>query len=266
MEMAELVARARAGERSAIDELVRGTTDLVYNLSVRMLGSPADAEDATQEILMKLVTHLDSFRGDSAFRTWAYRVASNHLLTTRKRGAEMRVDSFDDLGDKLANNLADGDLPADDQVLVHEGKLICTSMMLACLDRDLRLAFILGEILELASDEAAAILEIAPDAYRKRLSRARERMAEFTTKTCGLVDEANACRCSTQAAHAVRVGMLDPKCLVWSSLPRHAETQQARVAEIDGISRAVAIFRGRPDFVPPSALVEGMRRVLETLR
>src|ERR1700744_4355612 len=101
---AELVDRAKAGERDALDQLVRATKDLVFNLAVRMLGSPTDAEDATQEILIKIVTHLASFRGDSAFRTWAYRIPTNHLLTTRKRGAELRADSFEQLGETLDAN------------------------------------------------------------------------------------------------------------------------------------------------------------------
>jgi RNA polymerase sigma factor (sigma-70 family) len=257
---AEVVERARSGERAAIDQLVRATKDLVYNLAVRMLGNPADAEDATQEVLIKIITHLDAFRGDSAFRTWAYRVASNHLLTARKRGAEQRVESFDDMGEKLAANLADGDRPIEDQILLHEAKLICTSTMLACLDRDHRLAFILGEIFELPSDEAAAILEIGGDAFRKRLSRARERMTEFMGKTCGLVDEANACRCGKQAAHGIRVGFIDPSCLVW---PRpQPERGRARLAELDGLSRALEIFRGHPRYTAPDALVERLQRAL----
>ena len=191
-----LVDRARGGDRDALGQLVAATKDMVFNLAIRMLGSPSDAEDATQEILIRIITHLGSFRGESAFRTWAYRVASNHLLTTRKRGAELRADSLDALGERLADNLAAGDPAVDDQLIVHEAKLICTSTLLACLDRDHRLAYILGEIFELAGDEGAAILDIAPDAFRKRLSRARARMDEFMAKQCGLVNPASTCRCA----------------------------------------------------------------------
>jgi RNA polymerase sigma factor (sigma-70 family) len=265
----ELVERARNGDRAALDELLRGAKDLVYNLAIRMLGSPADAEDATQEILLKIATHLDSFRGDSAFRTWAYRVASNHLLNTRKRGAaEQRVTSFDELEGRLAGNLAAGEPAVDDQLLVSEAKLICTTSMLACLDRDHRLAYILGEIFELANDEAAAIMEIGADAFRKRLSRARERMAQFMTRTCGLVDEANSCRCGKQAGHALAAGYLDAKCLVWSTHRTRERRQQshARLADLDAMSRAIEVFRSHPEFIAADALVAGVRRALEAAR
>lgn len=260
----ELIARARTGDKAALEELVRATKDLVYNLAVRMLGSPADAEDATQEILLKLVTRLDSFRGESAFRTWAYRVAANHLLTTKKRGAELRAESFDELGEKLAGNLAAGDLPVDEQALVQEAKLICTSTMLACLDRDHRLAYILGDIFELASDEGAAILEIASDAFRKRLSRARERMTEFMSRTCGLVDASRACRCGKQAGHAIAAGYLDPKQLAFGSQACRLEPKPERLDDLDGVARAIAVFRGHPQYIAPDALVRHVRRALDS--
>lgn len=258
-----LIARAKRGDRHAQDELVRGTKDLVYNLAIRMLGSPADAEDATQEILLKLVTRLDSFRGDSAFRTWAYRVAANHLLTTRKRAAEKRAESFEALAGLLESHLADGDPPVEEQILINQAKLICTSTMLTCLDRDQRIAYILGEILELPSEEAAAVVEVSPDAYRKRLSRARARMEEFMRQTCGLVDQSRPCRCGKQAAWGVRSGAIDPERLEWSCHPARERSSQARVDDVDRISRAVAVFRGHPIYVAPDALVERIRQALE---
>jgi RNA polymerase sigma factor (sigma-70 family) len=259
---AELVERARAGEREALDELVRATKDLVFNLALRMLGVVADAEDATQEILIKIVTHLASFRGDSSFRTWAYRVAANHLLTMRKRGAEVRVSSFEQFGEALDANLVAGDPAVDDQLVVREAKLICTSMMLACLDRDHRLAFVLGEIFELASDEGAAILEISSDAFRKRLSRARDRMTEFMGARCGLVNPSNACRCAKQAGHAVAMGRLDPKRLAWGALGCRPTPKPERVADIDSVAYAIEVFRAHPDFIAPEAVLEGIKQVL----
>nr|HEX4319049.1 RNA polymerase sigma factor [Kofleriaceae bacterium] len=263
MDNAQVVALAQAGDRAAIDQLVRDTKDLVYNLAVRMLGNPADAEDATQEILLKIVTHLDAFRGDSAFRTWAYRVAANHLLTARKRGAERRADSLEQLGDELLSHLPHGEPAIEDRLLLEEAKLICSSTMLAVLERDLRIAFILGEVLELASDEAAAILEVTPEAFRKRLSRARDRMASFTGKTCGLVDEANPCRCGKQARFAVDAKLVDPTCLVWQGHERrHVAAGRERIAAIDTLGKAIEVFRSHPEYIAPGTLVAGVQRAL----
>ena len=163
--------------------------DRIYNLALRMLWHPADAEDATQEILVRLVTHLGSFRGESAFTTWAYRVASNYLLTTRKRRAEREELTFERFAEQLDEGLAP-DVPGpaaevENRLLVEEVKLGCSQGMLLCLDRDHRLAYILGDVFGVTSQEAAEIVGISPVAFRKRLSRARARLHGFMEPQCG---------------------------------------------------------------------------------
>jgi RNA polymerase sigma factor (sigma-70 family) len=256
----ELVARARGGDRAALDQLVRDMNDLVFRLAARMLGDPADAEDATQEILIKLVTSLDSFRGESALRTWVYRVASNHLLRTRQRRARNFAESFEELAERLDSGLAAGIPPADDQLIIEEAKLICTSMMLQCLDRDHRVAFILGEILELPGEEAAMVLEIAPDTYRKRLSRARTRMGEFVAKQCGLANDDVPCSCAKQAGRAVAHGWIDPAHLGWVHRARAKPTPH--VEEVNALERAIAVFRKLPELVGPEGLARELRALL----
>ena len=78
-ELQDLVNQATAGDKKALETLITGVQDMVFNLSLRMLGTFADAEDATQDILLKMITHLSSFRGDSSFTTWVFRIATNNL-------------------------------------------------------------------------------------------------------------------------------------------------------------------------------------------
>ena len=78
-ELQAFVDKATAGDKKALETLVAGVQDMVFNLSLRMLGTFADAEDATQDILLKMITHLSTFRGESAFTTWVFRIAVNHL-------------------------------------------------------------------------------------------------------------------------------------------------------------------------------------------
>lgn len=89
-ELEAVVARAKSGDSSALDALVRALGNDVFRLSLRMTAHPEDAEDATQEILIKIVTRLDSFRGKSSIRTWAYRIAVLRRAT-RAVGGE-RID------------------------------------------------------------------------------------------------------------------------------------------------------------------------------
>src|SRR6185437_5124933 len=125
----ELVKRVRKGEPAALSELMELTQDLVFNLAIRMLGNPADAEDASQEILIRVVSGLADFRGDSALRTWVYRVASNHLLTAQRKRTEQYFENLDTVGAALDEGMASPVPALEDQVLVTEAKLHCTSHM-----------------------------------------------------------------------------------------------------------------------------------------
>ena len=94
-EIENLVEKAKMGDKDVLDEIIMRIQDNIYGLAIRMLFIPADAEDATQEILVKVVTHLCTFRGESRFDTWVYRIASNHLMTMRKSRAERWKMTFD---------------------------------------------------------------------------------------------------------------------------------------------------------------------------
>ena len=82
-ELQALVDKATVGDKKSLETLIEGVQDLVFNLSLRMLGTFADAEDATQDILLKMITHLSSFRGESSFTTWVFGIAVNHPHKTQ---------------------------------------------------------------------------------------------------------------------------------------------------------------------------------------
>ncbi len=80
----ELIDQAVNGDKKVLESLLLSVQDMIYNLSLRMLGSPQDAEDAVQEIMIKIITQLSTFRKESTFSTWAYRVATNYLINCKK--------------------------------------------------------------------------------------------------------------------------------------------------------------------------------------
>lgn len=264
------VARAKAGDRSALESVVRAVQEDVYGVALRFLWHPQDAEDATQEILIRVITGLGSFRGDSGFRTWVYRVACNKLLTLRKQRMEQRSISFEEFGDELARGLSDDSLcveyDLDEALLLEEVKIGCTLAMLMCLDRNHRLAYILGEIVELDHHEAAEVLEIAPAAFRKRLSRARASITSFMTSRCGLVNSANACRCRRRVTTAVALGRVDPENLLFASsldCAKRFPEVLVRVRQLEETRRAAALYRSHPNPKPSESFVSWLRRVVD---
>src|SRR5207245_4316857 len=90
----ELVEQAKSGDRAALEKLVLRHQAWVYNIAVRMVFHPHDAEEVTQEVLVKVITKLGTFRGESSFRTWLYRIAANHVLNMKRRSAETSVTTF----------------------------------------------------------------------------------------------------------------------------------------------------------------------------
>jgi RNA polymerase sigma factor (sigma-70 family) len=264
------VALAKAGDRDALESVVRAVQQDVYGVALRFLWHPQDAEDATQEILVRVITGLGGFRGDSAFRTWVYRIACNRLLTLGQQRMEQRAMSFEELGEDLARGLSDDDSRMergpDEALLLEEVKVGCTLFMLLGLDRNHRLAYILGEILELEHHEAAEVLEIAPAAYRKRLSRARASLTSFMTSRCGLVNPAQACRCRRRVATAVDLGRVDPGNLLFASSIDQAKRFPevlVKIRELEETRRAAALYRSHPGPKPSDAFASWLREVID---
>lgn len=265
-----VVARAQEGDRAALEAVVNSVRDQIYQLALRMLWHPADAEDATQEILIRIVTHLGSFRGESAFSTWSYRVAANYLLTTRKRRAEREELTFERFAEQLDAGLApEAPGPAaevENRLLVEEVKLGCSQGMLLCLDRNHRLAYILGDVFGVTSQEAAEITGISPVAFRKRLSRARTRLHGFMDRKCGLVNPDNPCRYARRVDYAVKIGRVDPDRLLFATHPvrREPDAVTREVArEMDQLHSAADLLRGHPDYAAPGKATEVIRSLLD---
>lgn len=255
---ASLVAAAVGGDQRALEQLLRAVADDVHRLARRMLWHPQDAEDATQEILVKVATRLSTFRGDAHVTTWVHRIAVNYLLTTRRRRAENPTLTFAAFGEDLARNLdaAYDSRGVDDELLTQEVMVGCTQGMLLCLDRDHRMAYILGDVLELTSDQAAELCEIAPATFRKRLQRARARIQQFMQGHCGLVDPANPCRCRRRVGAAINHGRVDPEDLLF------ARRVDALKLDMQRFTDAGAIFRSHPELRTPRALVDAVLRAV----
>lgn len=212
-ELKILVDKATSGDKNSLEALIAGVQDIVFNLSLRMLGTFADAEDATQDILLKVITHLSSFRGDSAFTTWVFRIASNHLKNYKKHMFAHYPLSFEYYGNDIENGKIQ-DVPdltqnVEKDILAEELKMSCTNVMLQCLDVESRCIFILGTMFKIDSRIAGDILEMTPEAYRQRLSRIRKKMADFLSEYCGEYGSGR-CKCKDRVNYAIQSHRIDP--------------------------------------------------------
>ncbi len=219
----EWVDKAVGGDRQALQDLIISVEDMIYNLSLRMLGSPYDAEDGAQEIIIKIITQLSTFRKESAFSTWVYRIAINYLINYKKSIFAQRPLSFEiyaeDINTGFIPNTEDLTLSVDENILAEELKLSCTNVMLQCLDPESRCIYVLGVMFKANSNVCGEILGITPETYRQRLSRIRKKVGEFLSDYCGLAGKGS-CDCKKRVGYAIKSQRLNPKKLEYSDLEK----------------------------------------------
>ena len=247
-ELLELIQKATAGDKPSLETVICSVQDLVFNLSLRMLGTFPDAEDASQDILLKVMTHLSSFKGESSFSTWVFRIAVNHLKDYKKHMFARFPLSFEFYGDDI-QNAGTEDVPdltqnVEQAILAEELKLSCTNVMLQCLDTESRCIFILGTMFRVDSRIAGDILGITPEAYRKRLSRVRKKMADFLTEYCGEYGTGK-CHCADRVNYAVQSRRINPAQLYYqTAVPVQImlDVKEA-MEEIDDLSQEFSFCR-----------------------
>src|SRR5437870_42124 len=113
-----LVDQAKSGDRGALEKLILRHQAWIYNIAIRMVFRPDDAEEVTQEVLVKVITKLSTFKGESKFRTWLYRITANHVLNMRRRAVETQELTFARYG-KAIDDTPDLDLPDPKSVPVE---------------------------------------------------------------------------------------------------------------------------------------------------
>ncbi len=172
----QLVERVQAGDKAAFDLLVRKYQHRVLKLVSRFVSDAAEAEDVAQEAFLKAYRALASFRGDSAFYTWLYRIAintaKNALVSNRRRPVDFDLDLQDPEQYDRHARLKEGDTP--EGVLLTEEIRSVVEKAMEQLPEDLRTAIVLRELEGLSYEEIAEAMDCPVGTVRSRIFRARE--------------------------------------------------------------------------------------------
>ncbi len=173
----KLVERFLEGDKSALDELLQRYHSRVYRLAYGILRNPQDAEEVIQEVFLRVFQKLDSFKGESSFSSWLYRVAINTTYMKLRDRKGVSTFSFDQVGKLLDEEMiksGSGEWVArpDDELLTEEALRII-SEAIDQLPDDFKTVLILRDVEGLSTDEVAEILGLTPAAVKSRLHRAR---------------------------------------------------------------------------------------------
>lgn len=268
----DLVKQAQNGCKDSLQQVMSQIKTDVNSLAVKFLWDPHDAEDATQEILLKVLMHIGSFRGESKFTTWVYRVACNQLLAMKKQKMEKQNLTFEFMSEDLSSGLEETEssysATPEYHKILDEIRIGCTLAMLQCLDRTSRLSYILGEIMEFEYFEASKLLDISASAYRQRLSRARKSINQFMLNHCGLVNTDTNCRCSKRVSTAIELKRIDPENLMFTK--NTTDNQQFSIAvnkirELKDVRRTVALYKMQPTIKPDGRFSIWLKDTLEEI-
>lgn len=192
----------------------------LYNLALRLVYYPNDAKDLTQDVWVKIINSIDTFEQNSDFKTWAYRILINEFLN-QQRQKRFTILEFDEFATTMTN-MKDEHLNSDydeqqKELLLNEAKVGCMLGMLLCLKDEERAIFVLGEIFEIKSEIGALIFDISNESFRKKLSRAREKIYDFMDKNCSLINKVNICKCKNKVNAMLELKYIDEANILFNS-------------------------------------------------
>lgn len=268
MEFNEIVEAAKAGNKDALERIVIGIQDNIYGLALRMLYNPADADDATQEILIKVITHLNSFQGKSLFTTWVYKIAANYLIRYKqveKKYSTTFLKYEDSLELESSSKWEQSEIDPAERTNYDEIRISCLQGLLLCLSRELRITYLLVDIFDINSKEGAKILGIKAEVFRKRLSRAREKLRLFMIKNCSVLKQNNPCKCGYHVYSQIGTDRFSDNNIKFAKLRSINNPEPSQlVEEMDELNQIGFIFRTNPQVKAPDKFITGIREIINS--
>lgn len=171
-----LIERASHGDAQAFNELMSLHERRMYAVALRMCGAKEDAEDCLQEAMLRVYRSIGSFKAQSAFGTWVYRITVNTCLDELRRRKSRPTASLDGLLDEGWSPADGGDGPEQRTVRREQRRML--EVLIAELPEDMRAAIVLRDIQGLSYDDISAALGVNVGTIKSRISRGRERLRE----------------------------------------------------------------------------------------
>ncbi len=166
----DMLIKASQGDMQAFEELYKASSSFIYNVALRIVNNREDALEVAQEVFMIIYDKLKTFRFESSFKTWAYRITANHAINFAKKSSRARTVPFEEAaGEGAVYNEARDHIDQE-----HDRQLV--ERLLGELNPDQRACVVLRDIQGLSYEEIAQTLSININTVRSRLKRSREKL------------------------------------------------------------------------------------------
>ncbi|NJD03334.1 MAG: sigma-70 family RNA polymerase sigma factor [Ruminiclostridium sp.] len=173
----DLLEGAKSGDVAAFEQLIESYQKKIFNMALRMLGNYDDAGDLTQEVLIRIYKSIRSFKEQSSFSTWIYRITTNVCLDEIRRRKNRKVISLDEeikLDDGDMKRQIESDEPSPEETAEAEDLKKIVNDAIARLSEEHRIAIVLRDIQGLSYEEIAEVLKCPEGTVKSRINRARQ--------------------------------------------------------------------------------------------
>jgi RNA polymerase sigma-70 factor (ECF subfamily) len=175
----DVLVKASQGDLQAFEEVYKASSSFVYNVALRIVNNKEDAQEVTQEVFLIIYNKLKSFRFESSFKTWAYRITANYAINFAKKNSRTKTVAFDESWDQGASS------SEVDKQMDQEHQSIVVEKLLGEITPDQRACVVLRNIEGLSYQEIALALNININTVRSRLKRAREKLVSLKSNLQG---------------------------------------------------------------------------------
>lgn len=243
------------------DRLYRDNQAKVYRLALSITGNTQDAEDITQEAFYRAFRSYETFREDSSFFTWIYRIAINvsndYLKHRTKPPIEMLTE---DLGYSLEDIIDPNPVSnPETELLAFQARIKCLHAMTECLPKDQRMVFCLAVTLDLPHKTVADILECSVGSVKTKLHRAKKRWFGYMENKCQLIKRSNPCNCRQFVRFCLSQGMISKEASLKLRPPAdvHARKDIRKMSALRDIYRD--LYNSRADEAFVQRMKQGIR-------
>ena len=175
----DILVRASHGDIQAFEEVYKASSSFVYNVALRIVTNKEDAREVTQEVFLIIYNKLKSFRFESSFKTWVYRITANYAINFAKKASRTKTVAFDEAW-------GEGACPSEvEEHIDHDHQSLVVENLLREITPDQRACVVLRNIEGLSYQEIAQALKININTVRSRLKRAREKLLSLKSSLQG---------------------------------------------------------------------------------